>query len=296
VRALLAFVRLSRPLFLYGGVAGVALGAAVAAFAGRRLDLATYGWAQLLVTAFQLMVHYANDYYDRDGDLASVRTPWSGGSGVIASGALPRSAAWNAAVACAAIGGAASSHFALAGNGIVAALGGAIFILAWAYSAPPVRLAGRGLGEADTALIVGVLVPAVGYAAFARTVDDRLLTAALPCFVALLAMMLCVELPDAGTDRVAGKRTLVVRWGPSRTWGIAAGLAGAAAVIALALAGRTAHAPGALLLLPACVAAAGVALAALRDPRPATLAFRGVALYASTVTGLAAAYVLGSAV
>ena len=71
MRALLAFVRLSRPLFLYGGFAGVALGAAVARHLGHALDAATYLWAQGLVSAFHLMVHYANDYFDRAAD----RTP-----------------------------------------------------------------------------------------------------------------------------------------------------------------------------------------------------------------------------
>jgi len=292
VRALVAFARLSRPLFLYGGFAGVALGAAVAASSGHRLQLATYGWAQLLVTAFQLMVHYANDYFDRDGDLATGRTPWSGGSGIIASGALPARIAWIAALACAALGAAASLRFALAGNATVAALGAAILVLAWTYSAPPVRLAARGLGELDTALVVGVLVPAAGYAAFAHGLDGRLLTAAFPCALAMVAMMLCVELPDAGSDHGCGKQTLVVRLGPARTWQIAAGLACAAAMMAVTLGWRTAHAAGALFLVPACVAAAAIALAALRDPRPATLAFRGVALYAATVTGLAASYAL----
>jgi 1,4-dihydroxy-2-naphthoate octaprenyltransferase len=292
VRALVVFVRLSRPLFLYGGFAGVALGAAVAASAGYRLDPGTYAWAQLLVTAFQLMVHYANDYFDRDGDLGAARTPWSGGSGVVASGALPYRVAWIAALAGAAIGAAAALRFALAGNATVAALGAAILVLAWNYSAPPIRLAARGLGELDTALVVAVLVPAVGYAAFAHALEGRLLTAAFPCALAMFAMMLCVELPDAGSDLGCGKHTLVVRWGPARIWRIAAGLAGAAAVTATALGGRTAHLAGIVLLVPACVAAAALAFAAVRDPRPATLAFRGVALYAATVTGLAASYAL----
>jgi hypothetical protein len=126
VRALAAFVRLTRPLFLYGGFAGVALGAAVAVWSGHRLDAATYAWAQAAVTAFQLMVHYANDYFDRDGDRAGARTSWSGGSGVLAEGTLPPHVALVAALVCASAGAAASAHFALAGNAVAAAIGIAI--------------------------------------------------------------------------------------------------------------------------------------------------------------------------
>ena len=295
MRSLLAFVRLDRPLFLGGGFAGVALGAAVAAWSGHRLETAEYLWVQVLVTAFQLMVHYANDYFDREGDRGAVRTAWSGGSGVVADGELPARTALVAALACAAIGSLAAARFALAGNAAVAALGVAILVLAWSYSAPPLRFATRGLGELDTAVVVAVLVPAAAYAAFARSVSPELLRASFPGALAMTAMMLCVELPDAGHDHGSGKRTLVVRWGPSRTWGIVAGLAVAAAVAGAAVADRAALLPGVALVLPACAAAAAVAAAALRDPRPATLAFRGVALYAALVAGLAAAYALGAA-
>jgi hypothetical protein len=41
-----AFVRLTRPPFLYGAFAGVGLGAALAGARGARVDLATYLWAR----------------------------------------------------------------------------------------------------------------------------------------------------------------------------------------------------------------------------------------------------------
>jgi 1,4-dihydroxy-2-naphthoate octaprenyltransferase len=36
-------------------------------------------------------------------------------------------------------------------------------LVGWFYSAPPLRLAYRGLGEFSTAATVGFLVPAMGY-------------------------------------------------------------------------------------------------------------------------------------
>ena len=87
-----AFVRLSRPLFLYGGFAGVALGAAVAHAQRLRLDVATYLWAQALVTSFQLMVHYANDYFDREADAQA--TPMRGPAEAASSRRARSSRAW----------------------------------------------------------------------------------------------------------------------------------------------------------------------------------------------------------
>jgi len=295
VTTLLAFVRLTRPLFLLGGVVGVALGAAVAAWSGHRLDGVTYLWIQALVSAFQLMVHYANDYFDRAGDVFAQRTAWSGGSGVLTSGALHPRVALIAAVVCAALGLAATARFWFGANATVGWIGLGMFALAWSYSAPPLRLAARGFGELTTVLVVAVLVPAAGYAAFAGRLDALLENALVAPAAAMLAMMLCVELPDAGADVAAGKRTLVVRWGPARTWRmvtIAAAVAGASAVTgALKL-----HAgAGALALLPAAVATVALLWLSLRDPRPASMAFWGVALYATITGGLAAAYGLAVA-
>jgi 1,4-dihydroxy-2-naphthoate octaprenyltransferase len=292
---MLAFVRLSRLLFLFGGFAGVALGAAVAAWSGRPLDAAAYLWVQGMVTAFQLMVHYANDYFDRHVDVHGTPALWSGGSGVLAAGELNHTVALWAALGCAALGLAATAHAALAGDRTLAIAGIAIFVLAWSYSAPPLRLAERGLGEIDTVLVVAVLVPCAGYAAFTGTVDGTILRACIAPAAAMFAMMLAVGLPDAGTDFLAGKATLVVRWGPSRTWMGVWVAAGFAVAIAVATAWRAHAGLGTLALAPAVVCAAALIRLALRDPRPASMAFWGVALYATIAAGLAAAYAVAAA-
>ncbi|BDE06996.1 hypothetical protein WPS_22720 [Vulcanimicrobium alpinum] len=292
--ALLAFVRLTRPLFLYGGFAGVALGAAVAAWTGHRLDAATYLWAQAMVTSLHLMVHYANDYFDREGDAHAAQTPWSGGSGVLVAGALPARAALTAALVCGAAGLALALRFAAAGDAVTAVIGVAIAAGAWCYSAPPIRLAARGLGELDTALVVAVLVPCAGYAAFARAIDEPILAAVTPPAFAMFAMMLCVELPDAGADRASGKRTLVVRWGPARACPLIVASASIAAAVAVSVAWQTGSTWHALALLPAFACAIALARCVRRDPHTATMAFWGVALCATVVTGLAAAYAFGA--
>lgn len=299
MRVLTDFVRLSRPLFLYGGFAGVALGAAAARAAGHGLDARTYLWAQALVTSFHLMVHYANDYFDRHGDAAAAartRTPWSGGSGVLAGGALAPRVALIAALVCAALGVLCSVRFVLAGNPATALLGLAILVFAWAYSAPPARLCARGLGELDTALVVAVLVPCAGFAAFAGGVDGRFLAALSACALAMFVMMLCVEMPDAGDDAATGKRTLVVRWTPSGAY--AALLPGTILSFFVILrAARDADGlAGVAAALPAMLIALALA-ATVRygDRAPRRVALLGVALYAATVTGLAVAYAAAAA-
>jgi 1,4-dihydroxy-2-naphthoate octaprenyltransferase len=301
VASLVAFVRLSRPLFLYGGIAGVGLGAALAAWSGHRIALATYLWVQVLVSALHLMVHYANDYFDREGDRDARRTAWSGGSGVvIAGGALAPRVALVAALVCAAIGLGAALRFALVGNMLVALLGVAIAIGAWMYSAPPLRLVARGLGELDAALVVAVLVPASAYAAFAGRLDPLLLVALQGPFLAMLVMMLCVELPDAAVDAAVGKRTWAVRLDALQAvvcLRLLAVLAVVATGIALARAGGPFYLPA--FAVPAACCAGGVAGAATRAAVGGgrglgRVAMFGVGLYATTATGLALAYGLAA--
>jgi len=212
-----ALIRLGRPLFLVGGFVMYALGAVIAARAGHAIDPLRYGLGQLAVTAFQLMTHYANDYFDYDADVAN-RTPtrWSGGSRVLPDGELARQVALEAAIAVAAIGVLATVAIAASGSGVAALTLVIVAVLAWEYSAPPWRLCGASLGELTTALVVTVLVPWLGFRLQAPDlVGLRVLAlAVVPLAMLQLAMLVAIELPDAEGDRVTGKRTLVVRFGP----------------------------------------------------------------------------------
>jgi 1,4-dihydroxy-2-naphthoate octaprenyltransferase len=218
VRAVVAFIRLGRPLFLGGGFLLYGLGAALAALAGHPIDATRFVQGQIAVTAFQWMTHYANEYYDYDADLANATpTRWSGGSRVLPGGQLPRAAALAGALAFAAIGVAVSIALADTGGATTATLA-AIAALAWSYSAPPMRLCARGAGELATALVVTGLVPWLGFhlQAPGGRGATTLALAIAPLALLQLAMLLAIELPDAAGDAATGKRTLVVRLGAAR--------------------------------------------------------------------------------
>jgi 1,4-dihydroxy-2-naphthoate polyprenyltransferase len=213
-----ALIRLGRPLFLVGGFVMFALGAVIAARAGHAIDPLRYALCQLAVTAFQLMTHYANDYFDYFADVAnSTPTRWSGGSRVLPDGELPRHVALEAALAVASVGMLATVAIAACGGGIPALTLVAIAVLAWEYSAPPWRLCGASLGELTTALVVTVLVPWLGFRMQAADLVGLrvLVLAVVPLALLQFAMLVAIELPDAAGDRATGKRTLVVRFGPA---------------------------------------------------------------------------------
>jgi len=125
--------------------------------------------------------------------------------------------------------------------GVLALLGG------WFYSAPPIRLAARGLGEPATALIVSLLAPLCGIVMQRGPIDARLAAVAAPLVLLNMAMLIVFELSDFDSDRLAGKRNLVVRLGRRRA-GI---LHGSLLVTALAAVWRARRAASGYWLLHA---------------------------------------------
>lgn len=270
--AFIAFLRLGRPLFLGGGFIIYALGAGAAALAGHALDWRLYALGQAVVTAFQLMTHYANDYFDYEADRANLTpTQWSGGSRVLPDGELPPYVALVAALVLAALGIVASVALGSATSGTIAGIALVMGGLAWAYSAPPVRLCASGLGELDTAVVVTGLVPLLGFVVQAPDLIGARLVAlvAVPPFLLQIAMLLAIEFPDAAGDAATGKRTLVVRLGAARAARLQAALTALAflwlpAAVALGLPGRIAL----FAALPAPIAAWRIIrIAEHRDPK-----------------------------
>jgi 1,4-dihydroxy-2-naphthoate octaprenyltransferase len=90
-----------------------------------------------------------------------------------------------------------------------------VLMLAWEYSAPPLRLCAVGLGELTTAIVVTVLVPWLGFylQAPAGGGGRALALTIVPLALLQIAMLLAIEFPDEAGDAATGKRTLVVRLG-----------------------------------------------------------------------------------
>lgn len=218
-QTLVAFIQLGRPMFLGGGFILFGLGAAIAAWHGHAIDWRRYWLGQCAVTAIQWMTQYANEYFDFDTDAANqTPTQWSGGSRVLVSGRLPRYVALVASIGFAGIGVLFTLVLARTETIWIVALLIAMLVFAWEYSAPPLRLCAIGLGELDTALVVTVLVPCLGFALQAPTLAgiSTLLVAIAPLALLQFAMLLAIEVPDAIGDAKTAKRTLVVRWGIRR--------------------------------------------------------------------------------
>ena len=287
---IVAFLKLGRPHFLIGGFLLFALGAALAALHGVRIDWLRYAWGQSVITAAQWMTHYANDYFDLGADRSnSTPTRWSGGSRVLVGGTVaPRVALTTSLILCVvAILGALGLALGPGSPRFVLPLSLLIIALSWCYSAPPLRLLSRGLGEATTALVVTVLTPLLGFYTQAGVWRSPLLLACFPLACLQFSMLLTIELPDAAGDAAQGKRTLVVRHGAPWAARAIAGLLLAAfgSLPFLFLAGLPMRV-AALAALPAPLAAwqaTRLWRGAFRDPkRWESLALCSVALLVTT--------------
>jgi len=215
---LVLFLRLSRPLFLFGGVLNYFLGLGIANYLGQTLNWSIVVLGQLWVTSLQLATHYLNEYFDFPNDSANRnRTPFTGGSGVLGRGEgqlRPRVAL---IAAYCALTVTALATFVLSRLGalnpiiltiMVLGVLGAIF-----YSVPPVRLSAKGYGELSTSILLANLVPAFAFALQTGELHRLLAMSTFPLTALTLASMLNLEFPDYASDIKAGKRTLFVRLG-----------------------------------------------------------------------------------
>lgn len=232
---LVAFIRLSRPHFLGGGVILYALGALIARFEGYPIGWNTYFIGQLYVSSLQLMTHYLNEYWDVETDrLNKSRTPFSGGSGILAAGGISRETTFLAASVCLALATGAAIWLGLEYS--VAPSVWAVMVLmflgAFFYSSPPLSLAGTGYGELSASIVVAGLVPALGHLLQAGRPSVTLLLAVAPLILLHFAMLMAFEFPDFLSDEAAGKHTLLVRLGRR----VGARVHNAALVLAIGLA------------------------------------------------------------
>ena len=209
------FIRMARPWFLAGAVLLYALGVGIARYLGIQVDWGLYVLGQIWVTTLQLSTHFLNEYFNSPADLDNPRrTPFSGGSGMLGPGKLPRRTALVAAATC--LTGLASLTVLLIQAGpdpaayliMILAFLGAFF-----YSTPPVRLEGSGYGELTTSFLVAFLVPAFGFLLQAGELHRLLAMTTFPLTILHIAMLLAFELPDYLHDVKHDKRTLMVRVG-----------------------------------------------------------------------------------
>ena len=229
------WVQGARPRTLPAAVAPVLAGTAVAVHAGEA-DWGKATVALVVSLALQVGVNYANDYSDgiRGTDTDRVGPLRLVGSGNAAPTAVKRAA-------FAAFGVAALAGLVLAATTAwwLVLVGALCIVAAWYYTGGSRPYGYAGLGEVMVFVFFGLV--AVGGTAYVQTGTLTLATLYAATGVGALACGILVanNLRDVPTDAVAGKRTLAVRLGDTRTRALYALLAGAALVALVGVALET---------------------------------------------------------
>lgn len=213
----------TRPAFLSVTLVACLIGLAGARGSGLELDAATAAITVLFALVAHAGVNVINDFHDALSGADAANTarifPFTGGSRFIQNGVLGvRETGLFGYALLAAVVPAGLWLAWQAGPGLIAIGLGGLFV-GWAYSAPPLALMSRGLGE--LAIAAGWLLVVVGTDYVQRGGFSPLPLASGLSYALLVANLLFInQFPDHDGDAAAGKRTLVVRLGPEAAkWG-----------------------------------------------------------------------------
>ncbi len=211
----------TRPAFLL--LALVAAGIGLAASHASGLELApTWAVVTLLGAAsLHAAVNVHNDYFDdingTDPNNRERIFPFTGGSRMIQNGVMTRRATRHLAWALYALTIVIGLLLLVPAGLSLLWLGLVGLVLGWAYSAPPLALNRRGLGELTVALGFGLLMPLGADLVQRGALHALPLWAGLGFALMTADLLLINQFPDLDADRVAGKRHWVVRLGRGRS-------------------------------------------------------------------------------
>ena len=190
------------------------IGVLFALRSGASFSLANFLWGFCILFIIEIAASFANDYYDYEADKNNRQFGFSGGSGVLLEyPELLPFAKW-ASVTFFILSLLLTGLFIVVASQplwVIAYIGVAVFFC-WFYTAPPLRLVYRGLGELPH-LLAGIMFPGWGYLILTGTLTFNLIIFAIPFGFLGLTVILNFEIPDMEADIHGGKRNLIVMKG-----------------------------------------------------------------------------------
>lgn len=207
-------INLGKPQFTFGIFMYFLIGALFALLLNAQFDLSKFFWGYMIIFMASLAIHYANDYFDFELDHFGTPTTFTGGSGILVENPELRSISKKLALFFISlsiiIAGIFTVVFAFPISFFIFVLFGNALV--WFYSAPPVRLSYRGLGEiANT--INGFIMPATGYFVVMGTINLPFIIFSIPFVLLQFMFTMGVEIPDLEGDKLGGKITWIVSKG-----------------------------------------------------------------------------------
>ncbi|RLG39761.1 MAG: prenyltransferase [Thermoproteota archaeon] len=206
-----AWLSVARINFLPLSIILVFLGTSIALYEGYfspfRAILALIGLVLLHIS-----VNVLNEYFDYKSDLdfKTVKTPFSGGSGVLPAGLIDPRKAYYFGILCFLLGAVIGVFFLLIVKLLLVPiiLLGGIFVLFYTT-----HLARWLLGELAAGLGMGFLPVLGSYLVQTESYSLNALISSVPSGILVFNLLLLNEFPDLEADKMAGRRNLVISLG-----------------------------------------------------------------------------------
>jgi 1,4-dihydroxy-2-naphthoate octaprenyltransferase len=203
-----------RPKTLPAAVGPVLVGSGVA-FSDGAFSLLPAVACLLGAMLLQIGVNLANDYFDYKNSIDSEER--LGPVRVTQSGLIAPSVVKMGMIISLALASLVFIYLAFVGGPVIVVIGIASVLAALGYSGGPFPLASNGLGELFVFIFFGLVAVGGTYYIQAGQLTWLAVAAAVPPGLLITAIMVVNNLRDIDTDRKAGKRSLAVILGRSRT-------------------------------------------------------------------------------
>lgn len=209
-----------RAPFLTASIIPVILGTAIA-----WASFGIFNWFYFILVliggiAIHIGTNVANDYFDHKSGTDEVNKefvrPFTGGSRMIQRGLMTPREVLAEALIFFAIGAAIGLYLAWQVGWIILAIGIVGIFSGFFYTAPPVNLASRGIGELFVGLNFGILMTLGAFFVQTATLSWEPVLAAVPVALLIAALLYINQFQDYTADKAVGKKHLVVRLGKKR--------------------------------------------------------------------------------
>lgn len=193
-----------------GGILAFLIGVLMAKTQACTVEILKIFTAYGVVFLGDLSTHFSNDFFDFEIDKQVEKNKYFSGRKILVKAPhLKKKAKYISQILIVvSILLAFVNVFFLNGPLLLLIIALAVDLLGWFYSAPPLRLSNRNLGEITVAFATGFAIPSIGYLSIRHKLDFFFLLLTIPFMLYGFILSFNLESPDINTDKKYGKRNL----------------------------------------------------------------------------------------